>query len=836
MGFNGGDGLLEVKDSNININNLGMAIGVIEDNANAASNTSGKLSLIKSSININGKGGFLIGANNGNGIAILDESTLHVNELSVIGQRGKGQLDIVKNSKINTAGLLIGSMPKGEGIININNSEVESKGMFGVGGMGGEGQANLNNAKIVTNQFLVGVAGSGKVISTSSDIKTDTANIGTKEGSATLILNKDSLITVKERLNIGDDANGMIDFLDDAKLNIDATLVKIGYSQGDNNKKGILNIKSSNAINDTDKTTYGIGTSAIVNFDNDTNIKGNIRGSNKGNGLLSINKGSVNFSGENDYSAETNISKNAVLISDGNKHPISKNSNFIINGTLKVENTLNQTAKSINNAGTIVLGSDKNKYITLTVNDNYKGSSEYSEKKGALIVNTYWDNDKSLTGSLDIKGKVTGFTQVATKDGKIIGNVTKDTEAKYSAPVVSIGDAANSTKNAFYGFADTKGAGQAILVQKDANNYTWYLAKKDTPVKPVDPVDPVDPIKPEVPGFVHMPTANMEMGYNLIRTLHERIGEQQTMAWDDCSQCQVTHHNGQVWGKMLGNLNQVNGDNRYGYHSKMWGSQFGYDFDINYNAETDSRRHSGVMVTYAHDTLKFNDSRSVFFDTNTGKYGEHNVRTGTGKSDTVALGAYSTFYDKNGSYLDLVGNLDYTHSNYKSYRSSESSNNSYGVTLSGEVGRPYALNQNGINNGDWEIEPQVQLIYQYRTFSNFKTKHDVNVDQKDRHGLRGRAGLRMAYDTGTPKLKTNTIYFVGNVVHDFINNDQFVAIGLDHIKEKTATTFGEMGGGVQLPISDNAYMYIDTRYSHSLNKSSGKAEGVRGNLGFKYHF
>ncbi|MGE4704977.1 hypothetical protein [Yersinia enterocolitica] len=108
MGFNGGDGLLEVKDSNININNLGMAIGVIEDNANAASNTSGKLSLIKSSININGKGGFLIGANNGNGIAILDESTLHVNELSVIGQRGKGQLDIVKIVKLTQPDYLLG--------------------------------------------------------------------------------------------------------------------------------------------------------------------------------------------------------------------------------------------------------------------------------------------------------------------------------------------------------------------------------------------------------------------------------------------------------------------------------------------------------------------------------------------------------------------------------------------------------------------------------------------------------------------------------------------------------------------------------------------------------
>ena len=333
-----------------------------------------------------------------------------------------------------------------------------------------------------------------------------------------------------------------------------------------------------------------------------------------------------------------------------------------------------------------------------------------------------------------------------------------------------------------------------------------------------------------------MPTANMEMGYNLIRTLHERIGEQQTMAWDDCAQCQVTHHNGQVWGKMLGNLDHVNGDNRYGYRSKLWGTQFGYDFDVDYNADTGSRRHSGVMLTYAHDALKFNDRRSVFFDTTTGQYAEQNKRTGTGKSDTDALGGYTTFYDKNGSYLDLVGNLDYTHNNYNSNRSSESSNDSYGVTLSGEVGRPFALTENGRNNGDWEIEPQAQLIYQYRTFDNFKTEHDVTVNQKDRHGLRGRAGVRLAYNTGTPELKTNTVYFVGNVVHDFIDNDQTVRVGSDNIREKTASTFGEVGGGIQLPVGEASYMYIDARYSHSLTNSDGKADSVRGNLGFKYHF
>ncbi|MCL7211865.1 autotransporter outer membrane beta-barrel domain-containing protein, partial [Escherichia coli] len=88
---------------------------------------------------------------------------------------------------------------------------------------------------------------------------------------------------------------------------------------------------------------------------------------------------------------------------------------------------------------------------------------------------------------------------------------------------------------------------------------------------------------------------------------------------------------------------------------------------------------------------------------------EKDKRTGTGKSDMVALGAYTTFYDKNGSYLDLVGNLDYIHNKYESVRGSESSNDSYGVAVSGEVGRPFALTDNGISNGDWEIEPQAQL-------------------------------------------------------------------------------------------------------------------------------
>ncbi|WP_416762819.1 autotransporter outer membrane beta-barrel domain-containing protein [Morganella morganii] len=535
---------------------------------------------------------------------------------------------------------------------------------------------------------------------------------------------------------------------------------------------------------------------------------------------------------ENKYGS---ISSFTTLNLNDSSKLIAENNNFTLNGTVNNTSGIIDLVnhKDIN---------DKTKLVILTINGNYTGGNikptdaiPFPDGNSQLIVNTIWNNDNdSVTDLLHIKGTATGYTQVQTQNS-IIGNVTRGDAEKYSVPVVTV-DNHKEGANAFYGFADTTGAAQALLVQKDANNYTWYLAKNDTPVDPVDPVGPVNPVKPEVSGFIRMPTANMEMGYNLIRTLHERVSEQQTMAWDDCTQCQSTHRDDQVWGKMLGNLARADGDNRYGYRSKMWGGQFGYDFNVNYNENTGSRRHSGMMVTYAHDTLKFNDRRSVFFDTGNGQYAEKDKRTGTGKSDMVALGAYTTFYDKNGSYLDLVGNLDYIHNKYESVRGSESSNDSYGVAVSGEVGRPFALTDNGISNGDWEIEPQAQLIYQYRTFSNFKTEHDVSVNQKDRHGLRGRAGVRLAYNTGTPELKTNTIYFVSNVVHDFIDNDQTVKIGSDSIKEKTASTFGEVGGGIQLPVGETSYLYMDARYSHSLSNSDGKADNMRGNLGFKYHF
>ena len=73
-----------------------------------------------------------------------------------------------------------------------------------------------------------------------------------------------------------------------------------------------------------------------------------------------------------------------------------------------------------------------------------------------------------------------------------------------------------------------------------------------------------------------------------------------------------------------------------------------------------------------------------------------------------------------------------------------------------------------------------------------------------------------------------------NIWHDFSDSTE-ANIGSDKIKEKYSSTWGELGIGVQIPVTNSAYVYTDLRYERSF-KSSPKHNGYRGTVGFKYTF
>lgn len=457
---------------------------------------------------------------------------------------------------------------------------------------------------------------------------------------------------------------------------------------------------------------------------------------------------------------------------------------------------------NVNNFGTIDLHQgDAAAVNTLTVNGNYAAHSD-------LIVDVNLATGQS--DQLIINGTATGTTHVTAING--LGDVIATDNISGQLPTVLVLDPSGGGTFVGSGATSNAGEGQLILtsVAGAPQTYEWTLNTLDTNT----------PIyKPEVSGYTQMPYANLMLGYEMLGTLHDRVGEQQTWAWDKCGTCQETQNN-QVWGRIRGNNTELTGEKRLDMEADQFVAQVGYDFDVRYNPDTGSRRHTGAMMSYGRSSIDFFDRyRAENGLLAADKY------TGKGTTDAASLGLYSTYYDKNGSYLDLVGHVSYLQNEYEARNGVNVDQDGWGAGISAEVGRPYKL-----GNSHWLIEPQAQLSYQYISLEDFNDGR-AHVDQDDQHGLRGRVGARLAYNAPTADYRTKTFYAVANVLSDFIEPSD-VKIGRNVLNEDYSRTWGEVGLGLQLPIAKSAYVYADARYQQELTDED--RNGYTGTIGLKH--
>lgn len=481
------------------------------------------------------------------------------------------------------------------------------------------------------------------------------------------------------------------------------------------------------------------------------------------------------------------------------------------------------TGQEVNsNSGVISLANGKVGDL-LTLDANYNGSGNAIVK-----MNTLWnapgtnDGTNSTSDILKINGKATGMTTVVPVGADntlnfIDGNVQQVQTVINTIPVIYVEQAG---LQAFQGTVRTSGISQVQLAMRNnqntnADEYFWTAKAKE---------QNIDIYNPETPNYTQMPIANMELGYTTLATLHERRGENQTLAWDDCGTC-VKDNKGQSWGRIVGSHLDLEGKNRFNLNGEQYVLQLGHDFIIHENVEKQTRNHTGGYISYGRSDIDFEDH----YRTVDGKLSD-TKHTGSGKTDAFSLGLYNTYYDKNGSYLDLIGQVSHLRNTYNSEGLKQVKQNGFGALISAEVGRPYALTKHEASESGWLLEPQAQLTYQYLDLKSFND--DVRtVDQNDQHGLRGRVGVRVAHNREAKGLKTDTVYFTANVLHDFLNQSD-IDIGPDRIKEKYSNTWGSLGVGMQLPISQHGYFYADGRYEHSF--SSEKRETYKGTFGLKF--
>ena len=813
--------------------------------------------------------------NSGTGsMYIINENTGEI--LSNIKNENTGIIKIFNKDKSTLSGSITNTGDKrsddAENIL-INNNHILNSTIN-----------NEGNGIIVINNNTASSVINGK------SIHTKAADTDTKVGINGDITNKNTgTITLKNSGNIQNkienSGSGLIDITNDNTGNIASTILNGGA--------GIINITNDGTLSGSITNTGDPNTVTANNIDIKNSTSGNIASKilNGGAGDIKItNNGTISGSTTDDElpnSIENTGTGNISLINDGkiasdilngaagsgikitNNNTLSGTITNTNSGSVYATNTgtftgvttnsgsgildldnkgiWNNTGNSVltrlqNTTGTIIFpqvsevnAGDKDQYHTITVNGNYTGG-------GLMRVNTVWNKDgTSYSDRVDIHGDVDGApTTVQTLNKKgIYGDVTLKEIPIHSAVVVHV--AGKSSGNDFTGSAPTTNAGEAQLKKIDTTSgtdYAWTLTaqpKTPDPVVPVPPgptvsdkpVPPAPPIK-EVPiyaepvsGYVQMPAADMELGFTTVGTLHERRGENQTYNITGSNNTALGDDQQQTWGRVLVKHLDKDGKKRLDTAGNQSVLQIGHDFILDENEKTGIRRHIGGYVAYGHNE---NDFRDEYRAKNGYIVDDH--YTGKGRTDAVSVGGYGTFYGNNGGYVDLVGQVTYLRNKYNARSNESVHQNGWGAALSAETGKSFIVYGN-----NWFVEPQAQLVYQYLSLDDFNDRIR-HVDQHDPSALRGRVGMRFGYNGDTrDNLPSSSFYGIANIWHDFVN-PKSVDIGRDSLKEEYAKTWGELGLGIQLPITRQSDFYSDIRYEK--NFGSDKRKGFKGTLGYKY--
>lgn len=252
----------------------------------------------------------------------------------------------------------------------------------------------------------------------------------------------------------------------------------------------------------------------------------------------------------------------------------------------------------ISNNGTINMHNNSYADI-LTIMGDYQGHD------GILRMNTLWNASGDDAGTNSFSDQLIIVGRTLGSGSTVIHPVTAGgEEAIIDGDIRQVAHTLNSLDvvltegtydGAFVGTARTTGAGEAQLI-RNGDNFRWTLKAQESPEPSPEP--DIDIFAPEVPGYVQMQRANLEAGYTMLGTLHERVGEQQALAWDNCVECAASGPVKKTWGRVLGRHLKLNGRDRLNLDTNIYGLQIGHDFNIHHDSANGSRRHTGVYASY----------------------------------------------------------------------------------------------------------------------------------------------------------------------------------------------------------------------------------------------
>ena len=583
-----------------------------------------------------------------------------------------------------------------------------------------------------------------------------------------------------------------------------------------------------------DKATINIGTGGLAGILTATRIAGNagqvvvnfnhtddISFSVPMEGRLTVNQmnaGRTTLTGASSYAGLTTVS--AGTLQAGATGAFSPNSDFNVSAGALDLNGINQTVRSLANAGLVATNlAGGTPGTTLTVTGDYAGAG------GTVRLNSQLGADASPTDRLVVNGATsgTGILQVINRGG--LGAQTVE-----GIKIVDVGGASNGTFTlsgdyVFRGAPAVIGGAYAYQLYKGGvstpGDGDWYL--RSTLINPPTPQPPKPLYQPGVP--LYEAYAQVLSQLNGLPTLQQRVGNRTWAGGDGTTASPAgegwaAFDRQGLWGRIEGGLNRFSpaaSTSGTSFTSNLWRAQIGLDGRL-VEAPSGSLV-GGVTAHYGEISARVG---SLFGD-------------GSIRSQGYGFGGTLTWYGQNGVYVDAQAQATWFDSKLNSETLSrtmnQGRNGGFGYAFGLEAGRRFAIAP------QMALTPQAQLIYSSVRFDRFTDPYGARVSLDRGESLRGRFGLAIdheqAWRDAAGAMTRSRVYGIANLTYEFLDGMRTDVSGTK-LLSRGERLMGGVGVGGTYSWAEGRYaLYGEGTIDTSLNRF-GDSYAIRGTVGFRH--
>lgn len=248
------------------------------------------------------------------------------------------------------------------------------------------------------------------------------------------------------------------------------------------------------------------------------------------------------------------------------------------------------------------------------------------------------------------------------------------------------------------------------------------------------------------------------------------------------------HDNGGVWTRGIGKTYKVDTAHSRSFEQSVHGLEIGADTAIPLSG---SKLYVGGMLGAAKSTQNYSGGAD-------------------GKIDSQLLGAYATWLDDAGYYVDSVAKYNRMKNEVKNQANTgeqiKGDYNTRGYAADLEVGRHITL-------GDgWFIEPQAEVTYTHTAGARYTASNGLRVSTSDTESLQGRLGSLLGKNLTLGKGMAAQPYVKASYVHEFAGESS-VTVNGHKLTNQIAGSRGEIGLGGVLQVSEKTKVALDIQHA-----------------------